>query len=112
MELARTIVGLYHSVEEVKNAEEYFVSTYQKNVVSKDTPVLVCDKQFINEEGKINLIDLIFSSNKFNSKGEIRRLIIGGALKINGEKSQDLTLDMKEEFVIQLGKGTMFKVQM
>lgn len=110
MELARTIVGLYHSAEDVKNAEEYFVSTYQKNVVSKDTPVLVCDKQFINDEGKINLIDLIFSSNKFNSKGEIRRLIMGGALKINCERCQDLTLDIKEDFVIQLGKGTMYQV--
>ena len=111
MELARTIVGLYHSQEDVKNAEEYFVSTYQKNVVSKDTPVLVCDKQFINDEGKINLIDLIFSSNKFNSKGEIRRLILGSALKIDGEKFQDLTLDKKEDFVIQLGKGTMYQVK-
>lgn len=110
MELARTIVGLYHTQEDVKNAEEYFVSTYQKNVVSKDTPVLVCDKQFINDEGKINLIDLIFSSNKFNSKGEIRRLILGSALKIDGEKCQDLTLDKKEDFVIQLGKGTMYQV--
>lgn len=111
MELARTIVGLYHSQEDVKNAEEYFVSTYQKNVVSKDTPVLVCDKQFINDEGKINLIDLIFSSNKFNSKGEIRRLILGSALKIDGEKFQDLTLDKKEDFVIQLGKGTLYQIK-
>ncbi len=111
MELARTIVGLYHSQEDVKNAEEYFVSTYQKNVVSKDTPVLVCDKQFINDEGKINLIDLIFSSKKFNSKGEIRRLILGSALKIDGEKFQELTLDKKEDFVIQLGKGTMYQVK-
>lgn len=111
MELARTIVGLYHSAEDVKNAEEYFVSTYQKNVVSKDTPVLTCDAQFINDEGKINLIDLIFSSNKFNSKGEIRRLILGSALKIDGEKFQELTLDKKEDFVIQLGKGTMYQVK-
>ena len=111
MELARTIVGLYHSAEDVKNAEEYFVSTYQKNVVSKDTPVLPCYAQFINDEGKINLIDLIFSSNKFNSKGEIRRLILGSALKINGEKFQELTLDKKEDFVIQLGKGTMYQVK-
>lgn len=111
MELARTIVGLYHSEQDVKNAEEYFVSTYQKNVVSKDTPVLVCNKQFVNEEGKINLIDLIFSSNKFNSKGEIRRLIIGGALKIDGEKSNELTTEKTNDFVIQLGKGTMFQVQ-
>jgi tyrosyl-tRNA synthetase len=111
MELARTIVGLYHSAEDVKNAEEYFVSTYQKNVVSKDTPVLTCDAQFINDEGKINLIDLIFSSNKFNSKGEIRRLILGSALKIDGEKFQELTLDKNEDFVIQLGKGTMYQVK-
>ena len=111
MELARTIVGLYHTQEEVKNAEEYFVSTYQKNVVSKDTPVLVCDKQFLNAEGKINLIDLIFSSNKYNSKGEIRRLIMGGALKINDERCQDLTLYIKEDFVIQLAKGTMFQIE-
>ena len=61
-----------------------------------------CDKDDDNFcDANIETIDEII---------EIRRLIIGGALKINGEKSQDLTLDMKEDFVIQLGKGTMFKV--
>ena len=111
MDLASELVKLYHGEDAVEGAKNYFVSTYQKNVVSEQTPVLKCGKEFINEEGTINIIDLIFSSNKYKSKGEIRRLIQSCAVKVNGEKVNDFTYPIVEEMVIQIGKGTMFKIE-
>lgn len=110
MGLARELVALYHGEEAVAAAENYFISTYQKNVVSEQTPVLVCDKQFLNENGEINIIDLIMSSNKYKSKGEIRRLIMSNAVKVNGEKISDFVYPVEDEMVIQVGKGTLFKI--
>ena len=111
MGLARELVKLYHGEDAVSGAENYFISTYQKNVVSEQTPVLVCDQQFLNEEGEINIIDLIMSSNKYKSKGEIRRLIMSNAVKVNGEKISDFTYPVVNEMVIQVGKGTLFSIE-
>ena len=111
MGLARELVKLYHGEEAVAGAENYFISTYQKNVVSEQTPVLVCDKQFINENNQINIIDLIMSSNKYKSKGEIRRLIMSNAVKVNGEKISDFTYPIVDEMVVQVGKGTLFSIE-
>lgn len=110
MGLARELVGLYCGSSSVKNAEMYFVSTYQKNIVSEQTPVLLCDSRFLNERGEINLIDLIMSSSKFASKGEIRRLILSNAVRINGEKVDKFTYPVVDKMVIQVGKGTLFNV--
>lgn len=113
MGLARELVRLYHGEEAVAGAEEYFIGTYQKNVVTEQTPVLVCDKTFVNENGDINLIDLIASSNKYKSKGEIRRLILGGGVRVNNEKVFDLTYTPNgNKMVIQVGKGTMFDIDL
>ena len=111
MQLARNIVSIYHGEEAVKGAEEYFVGTYQKNVVTSETPVLLCTKEFLNDEGNINLLELLFSSGKYKSKGEIRRLIDSGAVKINGEKTNKYDAEAKTPLVIQVGKGTLFSVE-
>lgn len=110
MLLARELVSLYHGEDAVKSAEEYFVGTYQKNVVTSQTPVLSCKKEFLNEEGKINLLELLFSSNKYKSKGEIRRLIDAGAVKVNGEKISSYDVVVENPIVLQVGKGTIFSV--
>lgn len=112
MGLARELVALYHGAEAVSAAENYFVSTYQKNVVSEQTPTLVCDELFLNDNDDINLIDLLMSSGKYKSKGEIRRLIISNAVKVNGEKVVDLTYPIVNEMVIQVGKGTLFNIDL
>ena len=111
MKLARELVTLYHGEQSVAGAEEYFIGTYQKNIVTEQTPVLQCLPEFISEDGTINLVELIFSSNKYKSKGEVRRLISSGAVKVNNEKVYDITYAGKEaEFVLQIGKGTIFSV--
>lgn len=112
MGLARELVALYHGKQAVQSAEEYFISTYQKNVVSEQTPVLACGEEFLNENNEINIIDLIMSSNKFKSKGEIRRLIMSNAVKVNGEKISTFTYPVCEEMVIQIGKGTLYSIDL
>ena len=111
MELAREIVKLYYNSEKALSAEKNFVSNYQKNIVTDMTPIINCYKNFIDDNNQMNLIDLLYSTGKYKSKSDIRRLILGGAVKINGDRWQGLTYQ-PGDIVIQVGKGTMLKVKM
>ncbi len=111
MMLARELVKLYHSADAAVMAENAFIANYQKNIVTEQTPVIKCTSEFVNAEGEINLIDLLFSTGKYKSKGDVRRLIAGGAVKVDGERWEKLTCS-KKECALQVGKGTMFKVEL
>lgn len=110
MLLASEIISLYHGKEAALKAKNYFINTYQKQVVSEDTPKLKCHLKQLDEDGKINLMSLLETSGKYKSRSEIRRLIDGGAIKINGLKVSDYSYSPKSDFIIQVGKGTIFSV--
>ena len=110
MALAREITKLYHNEELAIMAEKNFVANYQKNVVTEMTPVIKCTSNFLDANGQVNLIELLFSTGKYKTKSDIRRLIAGGAVKIDGERWSGLTCEYKN-VVIQVGKGTLFKVE-
>ena len=108
MVLAKEIVSLYHGKEAALSAADYFVNTYQKQKVSSQTPTLSCIVDMLDETGGVNLIALLHSSGKYKSKSDVRRLIDGGAVKINGNKVVGYTWSIDEDFTIQVGKGTLF----
>ena len=110
MHLARSIVSLYHTPEEVKEAENNFQAIFQKKDIEIELPELVYDLSLIDENGNYSLIDCIFASGKYKSKSEVRRLIQQGAVRINGEKTNELTLKPVEGTIIQVGKGNVFKL--
>ena len=110
MHLARSIVSLYHTPEEVKEAENNFQAIFQKKDIEIELPELVYDSSLIDENGDYSLIDCIFASGKYKSKSEVRRLIQQDAVRINGEKTNELTLKPVEGTIIQVGKGNVFKL--
>ena len=66
MHLARSIVSLYHTEEEVKEAEANFQAVYQKkNIEDVELPVLTYDNNLVDENSTYPLIDCIFSSGKY-----------------------------------------------
>jgi tyrosyl-tRNA synthetase len=58
------------------------------------------------------LIDVIFASNAFESKGAIKKLIEGKAVKINDETILDIhqILEKLGEFELKIGKKKFFKL--
>lgn len=111
MQLASEIVSLYHPAEEVKKAEEKFVSIYQKKVAPNDIKVIKYSKSDLDSNQKINIIELLFTTGKYSSKGEIRRLLSGGAIKLNDNKLTEMDFTPQSEAIISIGKGTMFKLE-
>lgn len=109
--LARSIVSLYHTEEELKEAEANFQAIYQKKDVDVELPELVYNPELTNEEGLYPLIDCIFMTGRYKSKGEIRRLIQQGAVKLNGEKTSEFMFTPEDGMVIQVGKGNVYKLK-
>lgn len=109
MSLAYEITRLYHTEKEALNAEEHFKAAYQNQEAPKDVEVIELEKG-INCENE--LFDKLLSTSKFVSKGEIKRLFQGQAVKINGEKVIDFrNLNIENNAVIQLGKGCFYKIK-
>ena len=113
MKLARDIITLYHTEEELIQAEENFKAIYQKqNFSDIDLPIITYDPTLLDNTGQCSLIDCIFSTGRYKSKGEVRRLIIQGAVKLNGIKTNEFTFFPTEDSIIQVGKGNIFKLKM
>ena len=103
MELAKEITTLYHNEDEANSAEEHFKIAFQKQEAPEDI-------EKIKFEG--NILDTLLKTNKCASKGELKRLFTQGAIKIDGNKVtnyQELN-NFDKDFVIQIGKGSFFKI--
>jgi len=76
MRLAYEITKIYHSEKRAKEAEDYFVKTIQK----KEVPEEVRSKKL--EVRSMNIVELLVEVKLAGSKGEARRLIEQGGIKI------------------------------
>lgn len=109
MELAKEITRLYHNEIDAKNAEEHFKTAFQKQEAPQDIPEFKLNS--LEDIGN-TLIEAIMQSGKYKSKGELKRLFKQGAVKINGEKVADYEKidNLKDENIIQIGKGNFYKI--
>lgn len=101
MTLARTILKDYHSLEATMNAEQNFIKLFSKKEIPDEMP----EVRINNEE---MLVDVIFNLGFTKSKGEAKRLIQGGGVKLNSEKIDDIQYKVQfngsEPIVMQAGK--------
>ena len=111
MLLARDIIKLYHTEEELKKAEENFQAIYQKNGNKIEVPTITIDTDLLNGDS-YSIIDCIYSTGIYKSKSEIRRLLQQGAVKVNGQKFFELNFEPTDEMEIGIGKGKLFKIQL
>lgn len=107
MKLAREIVRIYHGDDKAREAEEHFVRTIQK----KETPEEVETRNI--KKGTWNIINLLVEIKFANSKGEARRLIEQGGIKVDGEVVKDVSREIKttkEGALLQRGKRKFIRI--
>ncbi|MFH0703185.1 MAG: tyrosine--tRNA ligase [bacterium] len=101
MALARTIVSEYHSVEKAGEAEQEFINIFQKKGLPENI------EEISVQEGSL-LVDFLAEKNLTKSKGEAKRLIQNGGVKIDSEKITDLfqKIEFKEKksLILTIGK--------
>ena len=93
IKLANEATSMLHGKDEALSAEKTAKKTFEENSLGEDLPSV--DIQLNNENGSINIVDLIILSKIENSKSEIRRLIKGKGVKINNK------IIIDEKFLIQ-----------
>lgn len=110
MELAKEITRLYHGEELANNAEEHFKTAFQKQQAPEDALEIKIENP---EEMANEVLEKVMATGKYASKGELKRLFTQGAVKVDGEKVSDfkeLPNYIKEESVMQIGKGLFIKI--
>ncbi len=107
MRLAFEIVKIYHGEKRAKAAEEYFVKTVQK----KEVPEEVINYNLPIASWK--LADLLVEVKLAVSKGEAKRLIEQGGVKIDGAVVKDINKAIEVTatgVLLQKGKRGFIKV--
>ena len=106
MKLAFEITRMIHGQDVAQEAQDHFVRTVQK----KETPEEIELKKL--PESIYNIAELLFLVGLAPSKGEARRLIEQGGVKLDGQNLADSKqeVDISEQRLIQKGKRSFLKV--
>jgi len=105
-ELARAIVQLYHGQNAAKEAEQYF----DRVIVNKDAPD---EMDQVELSIDTQLIEVVTNEGLTSSKGEARRLIKQGAIRVDNEKITDEShiLLKGKEVIIKVGKRRFIQIK-
>ncbi len=87
-QLAKTLVELYYNKEKADSAEKNFQNVIIEKNIPKDIPIYPLKQEDL-------IVNVIFSSGMLKSKGEARRMIKQGAVKIDGDTVNDIYENIK-----------------
>ncbi len=107
VDLARLIITDFHSAEAAEAAAEEF----ERRFVAKEIPDEIDEAKIA--AGEHRLAELLAEVGLAGSKGEARRLIEQGGVKIDGEKAMDAKAEITigvEATLIQVGKRRFLNV--
>jgi tyrosyl-tRNA synthetase len=106
--LAFEIVKTHHSEKEARQAQEEFEQVFQKRKMPAKMAV------FKTKKREWGIIDLLIKASLAASRGEAKRLIQQGGVKINKSKIKDqkLKIKLKDGTVIRVGKKRFLKIRL
>jgi tyrosyl-tRNA synthetase len=104
-DLARRVVSLFYDDNAAEKAENYFNTI----VVGKGVPDDIPEYSIKSEDLVINVI---FNAGILKSKGEARRMVKQGAVKIDGKSITDINTVIKplKKQILKVGKRRFLKV--
>ncbi len=105
MKLAHMITEEYHGKEGADKAQEDFINVVSNKGIPEDIESVKIDTEK-------SILDLLVDLNFVQSKGEAKRLIQGGGVKLDGEKLSDMAYTVKPnmDVVLQAGKRKFAKL--
>jgi len=103
VQLAKEIVKKYHSESASKKAEEHFVNTFSKKEIPQDIPELKIKA--------LDILSVLVEADLCKSKGQARRDVDGGGVRINDKKVDSYDTKVSSGDVIQKGKRYFVKIK-
>ena len=114
--LANKATSMLHGEGEARKCEETAKQTFSENSLGDNLPTIQINKKMLGDN--IGILDLVILSKLESSKSEIRRLIKGNGIKINGQTISDekflITESLFKDSLIKLslGKKKHIKVEL
>ena len=104
-ELARNVVQLFFNEETAEKAEAHFNTVVVGKGIPDEIPVYELDSEDL-------IVNVIFSSGLLKSKGEARRMIKQGAVRLDDKKIDDIQASISpgDERILKVGKRRFLKV--
>ena len=104
-QLAKTLVELFYNKEKADSAEKNFQNVIIEKNIPKDIPIYPLKQEDL-------IVNVIFSSGMLKSKGEARRMIKQGAVKIDGDTVNDIYENIKPgpEKILKVGKRRFLRI--
>lgn len=112
--LARHVIERFHPAEVAAAAEARFDTQFRERAIPDDIPELGIDVVPVNDEGRVFLPTLLVAAGWAGSNGEARRLLQGGAIRIDGTQLSPETMELEPEklvgTVVQAGKRRFVRI--
>jgi tyrosyl-tRNA synthetase len=80
--IARRVVELYHGAGEAKATEDRWTARFSRRELPEDLP----EFPFPADEGTVDITEILLAAGLVASKGEARRLLAGGGIRLDGDK--------------------------
>jgi tyrosyl-tRNA synthetase len=108
-ELALEIVGRFHDNDAAEAAKNEFVSRFQQGAMPDEIPELSLQ----GNDGSLGIAHLLKNAGLVSSTSEAFRMIKQGAVRIDGERVEDrsLQIDAGSNCVYQVGKRKFSRVR-
>ncbi|MDH3860978.1 MAG: tyrosine--tRNA ligase [Gammaproteobacteria bacterium] len=107
-ELGVEIVARFHNDAAAEAAKQEFISRFQQGAMPDEIP----EKSLDSQDGLLGLAYLLKGADLVNSTSEAFRMIKQGAVKIDGERVEDRSLQIKagSTHIYQVGKRKFARV--
>lgn len=112
MNLAKTLVRMYHGEQLAEEAEQHFKTVFQQRTLPEDIPEVTLSLAAY-PDGETLVVNLLHDLQLVASKGEARRMIQQGAVKVDQEKVTDVNqaIRLQDGLIVQVGKRKFAKVK-
>ncbi len=108
IEFAKEIIARFHSDKDADEAHQDFINRFQKGAMPDDIPELSLN----SDSETIGIANLLKETGLVSSTSEAFRMIKQGAVKIDGEKVSDKSLQLERgtAHIYQVGKRKFAKI--
>jgi tyrosyl-tRNA synthetase len=107
--LAKLVIGDFHSEDDAEKAEQNFINRFSKGNLPDEI------EETAIPAAAYKIADLLIETEMVESKGEAKRLIKQGGVRLNEEKVEhagiEVLIDPANETLIQVGKLRFLKVR-
>ncbi len=111
--LAREIVTTYHDEAAAEAAAEEFRRVFKQGAMPEDIPVVEISADKLTD-GKLWVAKLLVELGLTTSNGEARRLVKQGGVRIDGDRMDDVGVDVTvaDGMIVQVGRRKFAQVKL